>query len=192
VDLIAKRLGLLCRGRLEMGGWGRLYRMFRTWSIVEVRFTLGSLRLRLVTNAFIEVLSDDALAAREAAQYQYKTERKLANDRLAELVPRADVGTHERRLEKKQDIAAVHSSFRDVKEGGAEEIPDTDLLGDGGLDEYKRRRKEEEMRKSDRQIRREEHERARDEERRERGKVLREKEDQTMAMLRGLAQQRFG
>lgn len=146
----------------------------------------------MTTNAYTEVLADDALAAREASQYEYKTERKLANDRLAELVPRADAGTHERRLEKKHDIAAVHSSFRDVKEGGAEEVADTDLLGDGGLDEYKKRRKEEEMRKSDRQLRREEHERARAEERKERGKVLREKEDQTMALLKGLAQQRFG
>jgi len=144
------------------------------------------------TNTYTEVLADDVLAAREASQYQYKTERKLANDRLNDLVPRSDAGTHERRLEKKQDIAAVHSSFRDVKDGGVEEVADTDLLGDGGLDEFKRRRKEEEMKKSDRQLRREEHERARMEERRERGKIQREKEDQTMSMLKNLAQQRFG
>jgi hypothetical protein len=108
------------------------------------------------------------------------------------MVPRADAGSHERRVEKKREVTAVHASFRDRKSPGAEEVPEDDLLGSEGLDAYKRKRKEEEMKKSERQLRREELQRARDEERRERVAVMKVKEDQTMDMLKALAKQRFG
>jgi hypothetical protein len=139
-----------------------------------------------------EILQDDATAAREEAYYERKRERKAERERLDELVPRPDAGSHERRLEKKRETTAVHTSFRDAKSPGAEEIAENDLLGDNGVDDYKRRKKEEEMKKSERQLKREEVWRARAEERKERLQVMKEKEDQTMDMLKALAKQRFG
>jgi hypothetical protein len=137
-------------------------------------------------------LEDDATAAREDAYYERRRERKLDRERLNDLVPRPDAGSHERRLEKKRDTAVVHASFRDAKSPGAEDIADNDLLGDGGIDTYKRRQKDEEMKKSERQLRREEIFRAKAEERKERVQVMKAKEDQTMDMLKTLAKQRFG
>jgi hypothetical protein len=139
-----------------------------------------------------EILADDAAAAREDAYSERKVERKRERERLDEIAPRADAGSHERRVEKKRETAAVHASFRDRKSPGGEDVPEDDLLGNDGLDAYKRRRREEEMKKSERQLRREELQRARDEERRERVAVMKVKEDQTMDMLKTLARQRFG
>jgi hypothetical protein len=140
----------------------------------------------------IELLDDDAAAAREEAYYERKNERKLESERLEELEPRADAASHERRLEKKRDIAAVHGSFRDAKSPGAEDIAESDLLGSEGIDAYRRRKKDEEMKKSERQLRREEVLRAKDDERKERLQTMKIKEDQTMDMLKALAEQRFG
>jgi hypothetical protein len=40
-------------------------------------------------------------------------EYSLEKERLEELIPRADLGTKERRLEKRAEIRDVHRSFRD-------------------------------------------------------------------------------
>jgi len=139
-----------------------------------------------------ELLADDQAAAREEVSYERRQERKLEQERLNELVPKADAGTRERQLEKKSEITAVHASFKDRKSPGAEEVADDDLLGNDGIDAYKRKKKDEEMKKSARQLRREEVERARTEERRERVQAMQIKEDKTMEMLQALAKQRYG
>jgi hypothetical protein len=153
---------------------------------------LSSYSLTNIFSPHSELLADDALAAQESTRHDRKQERKLASERLAELVPRAEAGTHERRVETKRETAALHTSFRDAKDGGAEEVGDDALMGSEGVEAFKRRQLDEQARKTERQVRREEVWRARDQERRERLEVAREKERGTMDMLKALAKQRFG
>jgi hypothetical protein len=124
-------------------------------------------------------------------RYERKSDRKAQKERLDELVPRADPGSRERQLEKKREVTSTLQSFRDAKESGDVEVAESDLMGDDGIDLYKRK-KEEERKKSDREIRREEIERARAAERDERLAERREKEGKTMDFLRQIAQERFG
>jgi hypothetical protein len=125
-------------------------------------------------------------------RYERKTDRRAQKERLDELVPRADPGSRERQLEKKREVTSALQSFRDAKESGDVEVAESDLMGDDGIDLYKRKKKEEERKKSDREIRREEIERARAAERDERLAERREKEGKTMEFLRQIAQERFG
>ncbi|KAK0791233.1 hypothetical protein LTR91_017959 [Friedmanniomyces endolithicus] len=131
-----------------------------------------------------------------------KSDRALANSRLEELVPRADPGSHERRMEKRAETSAAHNGFRDAKEnggpggggggeGGQEGVGD--LLGDG--DEAGSHQAEVaklERKKGERELRKEEVLRARAAEREERVAEVRRKEERTMEMLRGIARERFG
>jgi hypothetical protein len=136
--------------------------------------------------------------ARERSEYvddirhERKTDRKAQKERLEELVPRADPGSRERQLEKKREVTSTLQSFRDAKESGDVEVAEADLMGDDGIDVYKRKKKEEERKKSEREIRREEITRARDEERNERLAERREKEGKTMEFLMQIAKERFG
>jgi hypothetical protein len=125
-------------------------------------------------------------------RYERKTDRKAQKERLDELVPRADPGSRERQLEKKREVTSTLQSFRDAKESGDVEVAEADLMGDDGIDMYKRKKKEEERKKSDREIRREEIERARAAERDERLAERRVKEDKTMDFLKQIAKERFG
>jgi hypothetical protein len=125
-------------------------------------------------------------------RHDRKTERKAQKDRMEELVPRADPGSRERQLEKKREVTSTLQSFRDAKESGDVEVAESDLMGDDGIDMYKRKKKEEDRKKSDREIRREEIARARDEERTERLSERREKEAKTMDFLMQIAKERFG
>jgi len=95
-------------------------------------------------------------------------------------------------MEKRQDAAATRASYREQKSPGVGEVGEGDLMGDDGIQAYKQKRKEEEMRKSQWAIRREEMDRVRGEERKERVSAMAAKEDKTMNMLRDLARQRFG
>lgn len=136
--------------------------------------------------------------ARERSNYvddirhERKTDRKAQKEQLDELVPRADPGSRERQLEKKREVTSTLQSFRDAKESGDVEVPESDLMGDDGIDLYKSKKKEEERKKSEREIRREEISRARDAERNERLAERREKEGKTMEFLRQIAKERFG
>ncbi|KAH4055814.1 hypothetical protein HBI26_186590 [Parastagonospora nodorum] len=125
-------------------------------------------------------------------RHERKTDRKAQKEQLDELVPRADPGSRERQLEKKREVTSTLQSFRDAKESGDVEVPESDLMGDDGIDLYKRKKKEEERKKSEREIRREEISRARDAERNERLAERREKEGKTMEFLRQIAKERFG
>jgi hypothetical protein len=108
------------------------------------------------------------------------------------LVPRADAGTRERQLEKKRDLTAARASYSEANEAGDQEIAESDLLGDDGVDAYKRKKNEEEKKKTERQVRKEEMWRAKAEERREKLEELKVKEDKTLEMLKALAKQRYG
>lgn len=128
----------------------------------------------------------------EDTRYERKTERKAQKDRLDELVPRADPGSRERQLEKKRETTSTLQSFRDAKENGDIEVAEADLMGDDGIDAFKRKKKQDERQKNEREIRREEIARAREAERDERLAERREKESKTMDFLKQLAQERYG
>ena len=135
-----------------------------------------------------ESRSSDLASLREAR----KADRKLQAQRLEDLAPRADPGTRERQLEKKREVAASNRAFADAKEGGADEVGEGDLMGEDGVDGYKRQMRENDRAKNEREVRKEEVLRARAAEREERVQKQRVKEERTMGMLRELARQRFG
>lgn len=143
-----------------------------------------------------ELLEDDREAHRAKIREDRRLDRKTQKERLEELVPRAEPGTRERQLEKKQEKASANRAFRDAKDGGAgemEEVGDKELMGGGdGEDDFKAQVKARERQKNQREIRKEEVLRARAAEREGRVAEHRRKEEKTMGMLRELAKQRFG
>jgi hypothetical protein len=125
-------------------------------------------------------------------RHERKTDRKAQKERLDELVPRADPGSRERQLEKKREVTGTLQSFRDAKENGDVEVAESDLMGDDGIDQFRKKKNEQERQKNEREIRREEIARARETERNERLAERREKEGKTMEFLRQIAAERFG
>ncbi len=99
-------------------------------------------------------------------------------------------------LEKKREKADSNRAFASVKTdaGAVEEVPESDLLGDedGGIEGFRKQKKEMDRKKNDREVRREEILRARMEEREERRRVYKAKEEKTMSGLVALAKSRFG
>ncbi|TFB06622.1 hypothetical protein CCMA1212_000668 [Trichoderma ghanense] len=138
-----------------------------------------------------ELAEESREADREGLRAARKADRKLQKERLDELAPRAEAGTRERKLEKRQEVNDKMRQFREKSPGC--EVRDSDLMGGGdSLEEYKRAKEREQRRKSEREIRREEMERARREEIEAKRRAWQEKEDRTVSMLRELARQRFG
>jgi hypothetical protein len=125
-------------------------------------------------------------------RFERKQDRKAQKDRLEELVPRADPGSRERQLEKKHETTSALQSFRDAKEAGDVEVNESELMGDDGIDGYKKKKQEVERQKNEREIRKEEIMRARAAEREERLSERRAKESQTMDFLKQIAKERFG
>lgn len=112
-----------------------------------------------------------------------------------EVAPRAEPGTHERRMEKRQEAAASNRAFAEAKRGGSPEAaPEEELMGSGenDLDSLKKAKEREQRKKNEREIRREELLRARAAEREERLQQYRQKEEETIGWLKTLAKQRFG
>ncbi|KAI9893388.1 MAG: hypothetical protein M1814_006685 [Vezdaea aestivalis] len=139
-------------------------------------------------------IDDDALAQADL-KYARKIDRRLQHEALDELAPKADAGSHERRLEKRQEVTAKLRGYGDDKGGGElEEVGDRDLLGgiEDSVDAFKRRKEQVEGKKTERAIRKEEILRSRTEERAQKVQAYREKESKTMDMLRDLAKKRFG
>ncbi|MCJ1250199.1 hypothetical protein MMC30_007425 [Trapelia coarctata] len=143
-----------------------------------------------------ELAAEDSASAHEALRHQRTVNRKQEKERLEELTPRAEAGTKERMLEKKKEKAAVNRAFASAKTdaGGVVDVPESELLGDedGGIEGFKRQKREMERKKNEREIKREEVLRARAEEREERVKQYRAKEEATMKGLIELAKARFG
>lgn len=138
-----------------------------------------------------ELIEEDRNAYRADLRYERKQDRQIQRERLEELAPRADPGSRERQLEKKRETTAVNRAFRDAKSPGAEEVGEGDLMGDDA-DAMKAQKRATERKKNEREIRKEEVLRARAAEREERLMQYRAKEEKTMDMLRGIAEQRFG
>ncbi|MCJ1317105.1 hypothetical protein MMC15_002427 [Xylographa vitiligo] len=143
-----------------------------------------------------ETSTEDNLAAHEALRAQRIVDRKKEKERMEELVPRAEAGSKERMMEKKRERAGTNRAFASAKTegGGVAEVPESELLGDddGGLEGFKKQKREMDRKKNEREIRREEVSRARAEEREERVKQYRAKEEATMKGLVELAKSRFG
>lgn len=102
---------------------------------------------------------EDEMAVREELRHARKLDRKEQKERLEEIIPRAEAGTHERRMEKKREVNDKMRSFRDQSPGAVEEIGENDLMGGGeedGIGAYKAKKKEMERKKNERELRREE------------------------------------
>ncbi|EEA27135.1 conserved hypothetical protein [Talaromyces marneffei ATCC 18224] len=144
----------------------------------------------------------DAEVARLDARAQYKQENSSHKTHLRafedEVAPRAEPGTHERKMEKKREKAAANREFASGRRGGSptmDDAPDSELMGGGGddnLSALKRAKEQEARKKNEREMRREEILRARKAEREERLAEYKKKEEETMGWLKALAKQRFG
>ena len=143
-----------------------------------------------------EIRDDDRTRNRsdyvDDIRYERKLDRSAQKARLDELVPRADPGSRERQLEKKRETTSTLQSFRDAKESGDVEVAEADLMGDDGIDAFKKKKRDEQRKMTEREIRREEIARAREAERNERLSERREKEGKTMDFLKQIARERFG
>ncbi|PKY08198.1 hypothetical protein P168DRAFT_294309 [Aspergillus campestris IBT 28561] len=147
-----------------------------------------------------ESAREDALEARhdwrKEQRYEKQSHRAEMRHIQDEVAPRAEPGTHERRMEKRAENAAANRSFAEGRRGGSptEGMPDDELMGSGEneLTAIRKDREREQRKKNDREIRREEIMRARAAEREERVQQYRQKEDETIGWLKTLAKQRFG
>ncbi len=139
-----------------------------------------------------ELRDEDHMHAREDLAYARKQDRKLQKDRLDDIVPRAEPGSRERQLEKKREVSASNKAFADRKSPGVEEFGDRDLMGEDPLENFKRRKIEQQRKKTERELKKEEMWRARAAEREEKLAKRREKEEATMDYLKKLAKERYG
>lgn len=136
----------------------------------------------------------EANAARTAdLRLARKADRLQQKEALDELVPRAEPGTRERKLEKKAAVNEKMRSFREKGDAAVEEVDDSDLMGGGdGVDDFKRAMANQQRKKTERELRREEEARARREEREEKLKEWKAREEEKMKGLKELAKARFG
>ncbi len=140
-----------------------------------------------------ELRAEDRDAARDDLRAERRADRKVQKERLDELVPRAEAGTRERKLEKKREVNDKMRQFREGSPGAMAAAHDSELMGGGdSVAELKQRKAEDRRRKTEREIRREELQRAKQEEIDEKRRKWQEREQGTMSMLHELARQRFG
>ncbi|KAL6236907.1 hypothetical protein BDW75DRAFT_98770 [Aspergillus navahoensis] len=147
-----------------------------------------------------ETAIEEAIANRQDARQQHRAKIRAHKSTLRhmedEVAPRAEPGTHERRVEKRREAAASNRAFAESRRGGSpmEAAPEDELMGSGenDLEAIKSAREREQRKKNEREIRREEILRARAAEREERVRHYREKEEATIGWLKTLAKQRFG
>lgn len=134
---------------------------------------------------------EEAYKQRRAEIQSHKAEMRTIQD---EVTPRAEPGTHERRVEKRRETAAVNRDFARARRGDSPaEAGESDLMGGGDdLDALKIAREQHQRKKNEREIRREAMLQARAAEREERLQKYRKKEEKTMGWLKALANQRFG
>ncbi|ODM19164.1 hypothetical protein SI65_05781 [Aspergillus cristatus] len=143
---------------------------------------------------------EDAIEARHDARKQHRAEVHSHKSEMRqiedEVAPRAEPGTHERRMQKRQEASASNRALADSRRGGSPgaAAPDEMLMGSGENDlaELKKEQEKVQRKKNEREIRREEIMRARAAEREERVQQYRQKEEDTIGWLKTLAKQRFG
>jgi hypothetical protein len=150
--------------------------------------SLEDLELRRALHVEAE---EDRLASLRLAR---RADRSVQKERLEEIAPKPDTGSHERKLEKRKATTDMMRQFTSAREGGdIAEVDDKELIGGGdGVDDYRRMLANMQRKKTEREVRREEIARARNAERDERIREYKAKEDQTVDMLKELARQRFG
>jgi hypothetical protein len=151
-------------------------------------FFISHKSLKILPNIpYLEHLMEQAKEESETTRKTQKSLQKHHASELEELYPRADAGTHERRLENRAAVNAMHRSFRDKSPEIT--VPEETLFGgDETRAELERQRRAERTREGKREERMREREA-------ERGRVRRElieKEKGTMEMLKKLAMERFG
>jgi hypothetical protein len=141
-----------------------------------------------------EAAARDRQIAHADLQDSRRLDRKTQRSRLDDLTPRAEAGTHERRVENKRLVADSNRSFAvSAHEAGDADLRDADVMGDDdSLGELKKMKIEQARKKNEREIRKEEMLRARRAEREIKLAGLREKENKTMDMLKEIARARFG
>ncbi|KAI1411091.1 hypothetical protein F5Y13DRAFT_191679 [Hypoxylon sp. FL1857] len=143
-----------------------------------------------------EAAEEERLQRIDALRLARRADRAEQKARLEDLVPRAEPGTRERRLEKKREVNEKMRAFRERSPGGgggATEVGEAELMGGGdGVAEYKRMKAAAERRRTEREVRREEEGRAREREREERVREYRRREEGTMEVLKRIARERFG
>lgn len=182
---------------------GQRSRVYRIYNSGEVSTPLSHFHLHytwLTGTSVTELEKEDLISAREEQRRQHcaeiRSHRTAMKELEEEIAPRAEPGTHERRLEKRREAAAANREFAQAKRGGSpvEAVPDEDLMGggDNDLEALKKQREKVQRKKNEREIRREEMLRARAAEREERLRKYRQKEEETMGWLKALAKQRFG
>ena len=144
----------------------------------------------------IELEQEESYTHRQDLRAQRHLDRKQQKERLDEVAPRAEAGTKDRMLEKKREKADSNRAFASAKTeaGGVEEVAESDLLGDeeGGIEGFKKQKRDMERKQNEREVRREEILRARKEELEERRRVYQAKEERTMSGLVALAKAKFG
>lgn len=144
---------------------------------------------------YAELANEDLLERHKLVRQDRHHDRQVHEERLDELVPRAETGSKARMLEKKREKADSNRAFASAKTEGAgvEDVTEADLIGDdGGIEGFKSQKREMERRKNEREIRREEILRARQAEREQRVNEYKAKEEKTMSGLIALAKARFG
>ncbi|MCJ1464604.1 hypothetical protein MMC07_003217 [Pseudocyphellaria aurata] len=145
-----------------------------------------------------EQADEDSLSRRDRLREDRRLDRQEQKERLDELAPRAEPGSKDRLLEKKREKADHHRAFAAAKTdaGGVEDVPEADLFGGdddgGGIEGFKRQKRELDRKKNEREIRREEILRARQAEREQRVLEYKAKEEKTMSGLVALARARYG
>ena len=138
-----------------------------------------------------ELVQDEHDARRADGRFDRKKARQVDKERMEELAPRGDPGSHERRVEKRREASVTKRAVAEARDG-VEEMGDGEIMGDDeGIAGFKMKVRERERAKNAREIRREEVLRAREAERETKVAKLREKEEKTVAMLREIARQRF-
>lgn len=144
---------------------------------------------------------EDARASRSTTFSKHKEELRSHKDHIRtvqeEVAPRAEPGTHERKMEKRKEVAAANREFAAGRRGGSptmDAAPDSELMGggEGELEDMKKAKEQEMKKRNEREIRREEIMRAKRAEREERLAEYKKKEEETMGWLKALAKQRFG
>lgn len=141
-----------------------------------------------------EAAAEASETSRTALRLARKADRAQQKERLDDILPRAEPGTRERKLEKKALVNDKMRSFRD-KGDAMEEVGDRDLMGGGGEDdlaEYKRMLASQQRKKTERELRREAEARAKAAEREERLREWKEREEEKLKGLKELARARFG
>lgn len=150
---------------------------------------------RILESALAEAAAAH-LESRERHRAEVRSHRSELRQLEDEIAPRAEPGTHERRMEKRREAAAANRSFAEARRGGSptEAAKDEELMGAGenDLEALRKAREREKRKKNERELRREEILRARAAEREERVRKYRQKEEETIGWLKALAKQRFG